>query len=134
MRKILVYGHGDKSGRGFETPATFEHYLERGIFQDRAGRYRYSQTKSADIIVLARDGLAYGHFETSEAVQPTEADRKEFPPVRKVYLIQKSARYRDRVQMSALGIVKYQFGRYIEEHEFSEILRCAGGVQEFRPR
>jgi hypothetical protein len=46
-RKIIVYGHGDKSALGFPTSAALVRYLEGGIFQDEDGRYRYSQTKPA---------------------------------------------------------------------------------------
>lgn len=133
VRKILVYGHGDKSASGFETPEALVQYLEGGIFRDENGRYRYSQTKSADIIVLARDGLAFGHFETDEAVPPTRADREAYPPVKKVYLVRKSVRYDDPVRLSALDISNYQFGRYIDEHQFAEILKLAGGIHEFPP-
>lgn len=132
IREILVYGHGDKSASGFETPEAFVQYLEGGIFRDEDGRYRYSQTKSAEVIVLAREGLAFGHFETDEAVPPTGADREAYPPVKKVYLVRKSVRYDDPVRLSELGISNYQFGRHIDEHQFAEILKLAGGIHEFR--
>ena len=44
-RKIIVYGQGDKSASGFETPEALTKYLEGGIFHDEDGRYRYTQTK-----------------------------------------------------------------------------------------
>src|SRR5437899_6699748 len=121
-REILVYGHGDKSASGFETPKALVEYLEGGIFRDERGRYRYTQTKSADVIVIARDGSAYGHFETDEAVAPTKTDREEYPPVKKVYLVRKSVCYGDPVRLLPLGISKYQFGRYIDEEQFAGIL------------
>ncbi len=130
-RKILVYGHGDKSAEGFETPEALIKYLEGGIFRDEDGRYRYSQTKSADIIVIARDGLAFGHLETDEAVHATDADREAYPPVKKVYLVRKSVRYGDQVRLLSIGISKYQFGRYIDEEKFEKLLKLAGNNQEF---
>jgi hypothetical protein len=69
-RQIIVYGHGDKSESGFKTPRALAAYLEGGIFEEEDGRYRYSQTKAADVIVVARDGFAFGHLETDESVKP----------------------------------------------------------------
>ena len=62
---ILVYGHGDKSENGFPTDSHMAEYIGGGIFSDESGRYRYSQRKRADIIVLSRDVMAHGHFEVS---------------------------------------------------------------------
>ncbi len=130
-RQILVYGHGDKSTSGFETPEALIEYLEGGIFLDEDGRYRYSQTKSADVILLSREGLAFGHIETDEAVPPTQADREAYGPVKKVYLVRKSVRYGNQVRLSSLGISNYQFGKYIDEDQFAEVLRLAGTTSNF---
>jgi hypothetical protein len=131
-REILVYGHGDKSANGFPTAEDFVEYIAGGIFDDEyRGRYRYSQTKSADVIVLARDGLAYGHFEISTSVEPTAADRKTYPRVKKVYLVHKSVEYREPVRLSALGISKYQWGKRINEDQFKEILNSSSEKREF---
>ena len=129
-REILVYGHGDKSTSGFETPQALVDYLEGGIFRDEDGRYRYSQTKSADVIIVARDGSAFGHLETDEAVAPTAADREAYPRVKKVYLVRKSVRYGEPVRLSPLGISKYRFGRYIDKNQFAEILKLGGDNRE----
>jgi hypothetical protein len=77
---ILVYGHGDKTENGFPTAAHMEDYIGGGIFRDESGRYRYSQRKRADIIVLSRDGIAHGHFVVGEMVEPTAEDIEYFPP------------------------------------------------------
>lgn len=82
-RRIVIYRHGDRSASGFETPESLCRYLEGGIFSEEGGRYRYTQMKMADVIVLARGGSAFGHFEIDEAVAPTLADRQEYPPVKK---------------------------------------------------
>ncbi len=132
-REILVYGHGDNSDDGFPTEEDLVGYLTRGIFEDENGRYRYSQMKSADVIVLARDGLAYGHFDISTAVEPTPMDREMYPPVRKVYLVRKSVKYAAPVRLSAIGISGYQFGKHINESQLTEILNAAEGTQEFFP-
>ena len=97
----------------------------------RDGRYRYTQTKAADVIIVAREGLAFGHLETDEAVAPSEADREEYPPVKKVYLVRKSVRYGTPVRLAPLGISNYQFGKRIDEAQFTEILKLGGGNKEF---
>ncbi len=130
-RKILVYGHGDKSASGFETPEALVEYLAGGIFRDEDGRYRYSQSKVADVILLARDGSAFGHVETDEAVPPTREDREAYPPVRKVYLVRKSVLYAEPVRLAPLGVSKYQFGKYIDESQFAEVLKLAGETRSF---
>ena len=131
-RNILVYGHGDKSEKGFLTPEAFEQYLGGGVFREESGRYRYTQNKRADIIVLSRDGLAFGHFEVDSMETPNEEDRKAYPPVKQVYLICKSVRYERKVRMSTVGISRYQFGKYISEQKFNEIVTLAGATEEFR--
>lgn len=130
-RQLLVYGHGDKSARGFPTPEALTEYLAGGIFRDEDGRYRYSQSKTADVILLARDGLAYGHVETDEAVPPTRADRKAYPPVKKVYLVRKSVLYSKPVRLALIGISRYQFGKHIDEDKFAEVLKMAGKTRAF---
>jgi len=129
---ILVYGHGDKSDKGFPTPEALERYLGGGVFRDEDGRYRYTQNKRADIIVLSREGLAFGHFEVDSKETPNEGDRKAYPPVKQVYLIRKSVRYGLKVRMSTVGISRYQFGKYISERKFNEIVTLAGATEEFR--
>jgi hypothetical protein len=131
-REILIYGHGDKSVTGFPKPESLIAYLEGGIFRDEDGRYRYSQMKSADVVILARDGSAFGHFEIDAAEAPTDADRKAYPAVKKVYLVRKSVRYGDRVRLSPLGISKYRFGKYVTEDQFEKILKLAGNSEEYR--
>ena len=128
---ILVYGHGDKSAEGFQTDADFKEYIKSDIFQKEAGRYRYSQKKHADIIVLSRDGFAFGHFIVASMEDPNEHDRQSYPPVKHVYNISKSFLYEQKVHLSAIGISKYQFGKYLTEQEFNEIQSQATVVDEF---
>lgn len=132
-RQIIVYGHGDKSESGFKTPQALVEYLEGGIFEDEDGRYRYSQTKAADVIVVARDGVAFGHLETDQAVKPSREDREAYPPVKKVYLIRKSVRYDAPVRLATLGISNYRFGRYIDEEQFAGVLKAAGKTTDYHP-
>lgn len=131
--EILVYGHADKSEKGFPTPEALEEYISGGVFRNEHGRYHYSQRKHADTIVLARDGLAFGHFDVDSMEDPSEEDRKAYPPVKKVYLIRKSVLYGNRVRLLDLGISRYQFGRRITEQQFNEILALAGKTNAFQP-
>ncbi|HET6425379.1 MAG TPA: hypothetical protein VFG20_16950 [Planctomycetaceae bacterium] len=123
---ILVYGHGDKSESGFGDVRSLEDYVKRGVFREEQRRYRYSQTKRADIVVLSRDGLAFGHFEIDSMEAPTASDREAYPPVKQVYLVRESVWYREPVRLSDIGIVGYQFGKQITEVEFHRIRELAG--------
>ena len=128
---IFVYGHGDKSENGFPTDAHMDEYIGGGIFRDESGRYRYSQRKRADVIVLSRDGMAHGHFEVSEMVEPTPEDTECYPPVKQVYLIRKAVRYANKVRLHDVGVSHYQFGKRLDEQEFQAILDLAGEHEEF---
>lgn len=128
---ILVYGHGDKSENGFPTGSHMEEYIGGGIFRDESGRYRYSQRKRADIIVLSRDGFGHGHFEVGEMVEPTQEDIEYFPPVKQVYVISKAVRYANKVRLHDIGVSHYQFGKRLDEAEFQAILDLAGEREEF---
>jgi len=130
---ILVYGHGDKSENRFPTDAHMDEYISGGIFHDESSRYRYSQRKCADIIVLSRDGQAHGHFEVAEMVEPTDEDIEFFPPVKQVYLVKKSVRYSNKVRLHDVGVSHYQFGKRLDEQEFQAILNLAGEREEFTP-
>jgi len=88
--------------------------------------------KSAQVVILARDGSAFGHFEIDAAEAPTDADREAYPAVKKVYLVHKSVRYGDKVRLLPLGISNYQFGKYITEDQFKKILKLAGNSEEYR--
>ena len=66
-RSIWIYGNPDKTELGFPMPGDLTQYIRTDVFAKEKGRYRYTQGKNADIIVLSRDGLAYGHFEIGRA-------------------------------------------------------------------
>lgn len=132
-RDIFVFGHGDKSAKGFPTEPAIVDYLEGGIFREEEGRYRHTLKRQADLIVLARDGWAYGHFEVESTEAPTQADRAAYPPAKQVYLIRRSVRYDQRVRMADIGVLNYRFGKRITEREFDGILNAAGGIEESCP-
>ncbi|MEP6465150.1 MAG: hypothetical protein ABJB05_02540 [Parafilimonas sp.] len=129
QRRIIIYGHGDKSAEGFPTEEAIKEYLAHDIFDKYKGRYQYSQQKLADIILLSRDGLIYGHFKISRMEKPNENDKKIYPPVRKTYIVGESSLYQNQVALSSLNIEKIQFGKSISEQEFETIKKLAGKIE-----
>lgn len=134
-RKIIVFGNSDRSDKGFPTAADFDRYIREDVYLKEDGRYRFTQNKEADVIVLSRDGLLHGHFEIEGKVLPTEHDRAEYPPVKMVYLVRESVLYDQPVPMSKHDISGIQFGRYITESKFAEILSASDGtIRHFAKR
>lgn len=133
-RKILVYGNSDKSeDGGFPTAERFDHYIREGVYLNEDGRYRYTQTKEAEVIVLSRDGVLHGHFEIDDKEPPNERDRTEYPTVKAAYLVRASFLYGNQISLSNFGITGIQFGKYISEETFREITAAVGEVQRFAP-
>jgi predicted HNH restriction endonuclease len=130
-RSIWIYGNPDKSELGFPMPGDLTKYLKGDIFAKEKGRYRYTQGKNADVIVLSRDGLAFGHFEIKEKVKPNEADRAAYPNVRFVYIVNTSYLYNQPVTLSQLSITVRQYGHKLSESEFQDLLKLADGVVEY---
>ncbi len=128
-RNIWIYGNPDKTALGFPSPGDLEKYIRSDVFNVEDGRYRYTQNKNADVIVLSRDGVAHGHFEISTRTKPTERDRLSYPKVRSVYIVQKSALYTNPVRLSELSLSPKSYGRSITEAEFDAILRVAGDIE-----
>src|SRR6185437_13390186 len=127
-RRIWIYGNPDKSKDGFQSPGELTDYISRGIFDDEECRYRYTQSKDADIIVLSRDGKAFGHFDIDHKEKPNKSDRELYPRVRFVYLVRKSTLYTTPVPLSNLSIKKIQWGKKMTEAEFAELQKLAGGA------
>ncbi len=115
QRKIIIYGHGDKSKEGFPTEEDLKNYLRQDIFLKYDSRYQYTQQKLADIILLSREGLIYGHFKVASMVKPNEKDKEVYPPVKKTYIINESALYENPVVLSKLNIRVTPFGKPIAE-------------------
>lgn len=130
-RSIWIYGNPDKSDKGFPMPGDLTQYLKGDIFAKEKRRYRYTQGKNADVIVLSRDGLAFGHFEIVAKVKPNEADRAAYPSVRFVYIVSSSYLYTQPITLSRLSITVGQYGRRLSEGEFQELLKLADGVVEY---
>jgi hypothetical protein len=123
-RRIITYGH-DKNDPDCRTPEVFREFI-RNISTENQGRYRYTIGKDADVIVLSLDGLAYGHFNIESKVEPTTDDRKAFPAVKHVYLVESGMVYATPVRLSERGIEGIQFGKQLTEEQFREI-ETAGG-------
>ena len=130
-RNIWIYGNPDKTELGFPMPGDLTEYLRNDIFEKEDGRYRYTQGKNADVIVISRDGLAFGHVDIDDKVRPTEADRKAYPKVKYVYLVRKSSLYDQPVPLAKLSISGLRFGHRLSEATFQQLQQMAGGVSEY---
>lgn len=130
-RSIWIYGNPDKSALGFPMPGDLTQYLKNDIFTKELGRYRYTQGKNADVIILSRDGVAFGHFDVERKEKPTDADRTAYPSVRFVYVVRTSHLYNQPVPLSQLSITVRQYGYKLSEAEFDELLKLANGSTDF---
>jgi len=129
---ILVYGHGDKSARGFPTHDDLIRYIKDDVVTANQCRYRYTQSKRADIIVLSQDGLAFGHFYILRRETPNDVDRADYPRVKCVYIIGSRSVYKTPVVLRPiLGRPVNQFGVPITATQFEQIKSNAKGIQEF---
>jgi hypothetical protein len=129
-RKILVYGNSDSSEEGFPTTEHLIEYIKSGIFSNEHRRYRYSQTKDADVIVLSRKNVAYGHFDIDEKVKPTAEDLESYSGTKSVYLVRKSILYSSPVPLSVLSIKVGSYGTSLTEEQLQQLLNLAGEVTE----
>lgn len=125
--KIVVYGNSDKDEiTGFSSEEKFIIYIRENIFKDYNGRYQYSQSRDADIIILSREGKAYGYFEISGTENPTIEDTTIAKNPRKVYLVSKSTLFNNPVRLNDIGIAGYQFGKSVTEEQFEKIKNLGG--------
>jgi hypothetical protein len=125
--RIIVYGHRKSE---FSNPSALTHYITSGIVQNRR-RYRYTQRKRADIIILSLEGVALGHFEVSDRTTPDDQDLSEYPSARCVYIVGARAVYCTPVRLISLGIKVNQFGTPILVAQFDRIKQEADRIQEF---
>jgi hypothetical protein len=132
-RKIVVYGHGDKRpGLGFPTESDMEQWIKEDIYTKYRGRYHYTIGREADVVVLSRDGLAYGHFEIEGKEKPDQKDYQDYPDLKFVYIVRSSVLYGKPVRLSDLGMKGIHFGKSITEAQFDGIKKAAGELQEYR--
>jgi len=118
--KIIIYG---TTQLGFSTKQELIDYLDITLARDEKYRFRYSQCKPADIIILTWKGLAYGHLAVIDKVPPNDEDKWKFDRVKCTYLISDSILYEKPVKLYAdLGIRVNQWGPYINRKQFNGIL------------
>jgi hypothetical protein len=132
-KKIIVYGYADKTEHGFPTEKDLVEYINEGIFKHNDSRHRYTQAKKAGIIVVSRDGFAYGHMIIEKIVDPTSQDIERYPKVKKVYIVKSTAVYKKRVKLKELGIRVSTFGTPIGVEQFDEIKSEAIELEECFP-
>ena len=127
--RIIIYGHNDEE---FQSQEDLIDFLSLSLFERNGGRYRYSQCKDADIIVVSRGGLAYGHLIVAEKIIATEEDIENFDQARCTYIVTSSAVYQRPVRLYAdLGIKVVSFGKTITREQFDEIKTKAGGFKRY---
>ena len=132
-KKIIVYGYGDKSEKGFPTIKDLFEYLREKLFTENDCRHRYTQSKKTDIIVVSRDGLAYGHMIVKDIVAPNSDDRDLYPNVKKVYIIDSTAVYKHSVNLNELGIRVTSFGTPLTFEQFEKIKIKSSEIKEYFP-
>jgi hypothetical protein len=115
----------------FPTDKEFEEWIKKDVFERYQGRYHYTSGKEADVIVLARKGLAFGYFEIDGKDQPNKQDFRDYPETKFVYLVRSSAMYDKPVRLADLGIKNYRFGLPITEEQFDKIKKAAGGIRKY---
>lgn len=125
--KIIVYGHNKSE---FPDSDALIDYITTGIIKNRC-RYRYTQRKHANIIILSLGGVAFEQFEISDETTPDDQDRDEYPPVKKVYIVGKRASYFIPVELMPLEIRVHRFGTPISATQLNQIRMKAGHIQEF---
>ena len=129
-KKIWIFGNPDKSSDGFKDREDIERYISHEIFEKEDGRYRFTLARDPDIIVLSREGWAYGHFEIEKRVKPNEADKQAYPRVQFVYLVTSSTLYSNRVKLSELDIKGLSYGYELSQEKFAELLSATGNLKE----
>ncbi|QGQ23930.1 HNH endonuclease [Gimesia benthica] len=130
-REIRIFPNADKSEHGFETTEDFKNYLKGEVFSKENGRYRHTDTKNADIIILSRDGLAYGQFEIVGQEKPNDEDLIAYPKAQKTYLVEKSTLYNNPVRLSDLSIKGLSWTKKVTEDQYQEIQKAAKGGSEY---
>ena len=127
--RIIVYGVSEEV---FPTEQDLFDFLSTDLFDDNKGRFRYTQRKSADKIVISRKGLSYGHLVVEEESDPTDEDIEDFPLAKYTYLVSQSAVYENPVSLRDLGIEGISFGKSITKEQFEEIQKRAGQITHTR--
>jgi len=123
-REIIIYGAGKDN---FDDAEDLIQYIKSGIFEDDHGRFDYSQSRPADVIVLSLKGKLYGHFDIKRMVNPSVEEKRKCPTTRAVYIVNPpTTLYKIPVELSRLGIKGIQFGKKLSDLEFQKVQILAG--------
>ncbi|HBJ33556.1 MAG TPA: hypothetical protein DDZ51_02110 [Planctomycetaceae bacterium] len=125
-KRIYALGNPDRSEDGFPDREDIINYIKGGIFASENGRYRQTAHRPADIVVLSRDGLGFGHFEIYDCVVPTKQDKLDYPRVKRVYLVKRAVCYEKPVKLYDYGIRVRQTGAEVTSEQFAQVLQAAG--------
>lgn len=121
-----IWSFPKKPDAPFEDKSEILNYLKKDLFESEHGRYRYTQSKEADIIVISFDGEIIGYLSVVGSEEPNEKDKIRAPRSKRVYLISQSNIFKVPVKASDFNLAPYQFGKYIEEDTF-EVIKSKGG-------
>jgi len=122
-KKIIIYG---VSNEVFPTEHDLIEYLSTDIFLSRKGRFRYTQCKDANVILISKIGLVFGHLIVKDKIISTIEDIRAFAPAKCTYLIKESVVYKNPIKLyNELGIKITSFGKYITQEQFVEIQKRA---------
>lgn len=131
-RDIWIFGNPDKTKYGFATPGDLENYLRSEVFTAENGRYRQTLIRDADLIVLSREGLAFGHFEIEGRVPPNDVDEQAYPKVKQTYLVRTSTLYSNPVRLSDHSIKGLSYGYRMTEEQFEKLQQAAGPTRQYK--
>lgn len=133
MAEIWIFGHkpSDENGK-FEDESEIIEWMREGLFEDKDSRYRYTQKRNADIIVVSFAGKVLGYFNVLRNEAPNQDDRREFQETRWVYVIEKSNIFEIKNKLSDFVDPKIQFGIRISDEVFEEIKRKGGKIETFK--
>lgn len=118
----------EATGMVFCTSEELKRYITNDIFCRDHGRCPYSPTKKADFLLLGRQDKFYGHLEVKQAVRPTAEDRKLFPSVKHVCIVDTSMLYDQQVLATSIGLLAEQ---RISFDQFKEVQRLAGELHKY---
>lgn len=118
----------EPTGMVFSTPEELKRYITNDLFCRDHGRCRYSPTKKADFLLLGRQGKFYGHLEVKQVIHPTAEDRKLFPTVKYVCIVDTSILYDQQVLATSISAIAEQ---RVSFEQFKEIQRLAGSLHKY---
>lgn len=119
-----VFGHP-----AFESKEDALEYLRTGLRDDNGMRYRHNLCRNeVDSIIFSYEGELLGELVVENAVAPSNEDKENWPPTKKVYIIREIRIFRDGpVRAADFGLTGLQFGKRITDSMYTRILKAANG-------